>query len=93
MLLKANLNEYKDVNDRASNEIKLKNEQNLKLNDDVSLMNLKINELKTSIENVIFIFSCINFDFNLYFFSKKNQVEQRKKRKRRNIFVRNRCFE
>lgn len=92
MLLKANLNEYKDANERVSNEIKLKNEQNLKLNDDVSLMNLKINELKTSIENVIFIFSCINFNL-IIFFLKKNQVEQRKKRKRRNFFVRNRHFE
>ena len=92
MLLKANLNEYKDANERVSNEIKLKNEQNLKLNDDVSLMNLKINELKTSIENVIFIFSCINFNL-IKIFLKKNQVEQKKKRKRRNFFVRNRYFE
>jgi hypothetical protein len=92
LLLKANLNEYKDANERVSNEIKLKNEQNLKLNDDVSLMNLKINELKTSIENVIFIFSCINFNL-IKIFLKKNQVEQKKKRKRRNFFVRNRYFE
>ena len=52
MLLRTSLNDYKDLNERVSNEIKLKNEQNLKLNDDASLMNLKINELKISIENV-----------------------------------------
>lgn len=41
-------------------------------------MNLKINELKTSIENVIFIVSCLNFNLTI-FFLKKTKLSKEKK--------------